>query len=75
MLGNVYEWCQERYVENPGTTAAALRADEVVGDSHRLLRGTSFLSQPSFVRSANRYRNAPSILDTFLGFRVVRTER
>ena len=72
MLGNVYEWCQDRYGQEPRNKESAI--DEVVDDVPRLLRGGSFIYPPTIIRSAVRSRDAPSIQGTILsGFRPART--
>ncbi len=70
MLGNMYEWCQEKY-----TSAAAMDSDsgEHINEDPRLLRGGSFNYQPASVRSAYRNRNAPSLRISINGFRLART--
>ena len=71
MLGNVYEWCQERYSDKPVGTESP--NDDIIGDSPRLLRGGSFSPRPADVRSANRYRGAPTYRSIGFGFRLART--
>jgi formylglycine-generating enzyme required for sulfatase activity len=78
MLGNVYEWCQDRYQSyQPGRTGIV--SDDVNSSIDidisisRLLRGGAFTSRPAFVRSANRVRDAPSNRFTAYGFRLART--
>jgi formylglycine-generating enzyme required for sulfatase activity len=70
MLGNVYEWCQER-ADNAGRTDP--ESYEHINENPRLLRGGSFYNHPANVRSARRTRNAPSYLDSLNGFRPART--
>ena len=78
MLGNVYEWCQERaLVYRPHLT-------EIINDdinilayiseiNNRPLRGGSFSDQPESVRSANRLPYRPSYPLASSGFRPSRT--
>jgi formylglycine-generating enzyme required for sulfatase activity len=73
MLGNVYEWCQERYQRNPIQLDSNAQAIEHVNESFRLLRGGSFSDRPANVRSASRIWNAPSYHNTNNGFRPART--
>jgi formylglycine-generating enzyme required for sulfatase activity len=78
MLGNAYEWCQDRYgAERPGQRGLYYDNiniyEYVVGKHPRLLRGGSFFELPAEVRSAFRNRFAPSVRSTGLGFRPART--
>ena len=78
MLGNTYEWCQDSWnVSKPvkkGICNDVINISESVIDGNpRLLRGGTFNNQPGNVRSANRYRNAPSDRDSDYGFRLSRT--
>jgi formylglycine-generating enzyme required for sulfatase activity len=72
MLGNVYEWCQERHTSyQPGRTESP--SDDIIDDNPRLLRGGSFTGPPADVRSANRISNAPTGRGIYSGFRLART--
>ena len=71
MLGNVYEWCQDRYGSEPDRKEANL--DAIIDASPRLLRGGAFINLPADVRSASRDRNAPSFRSVNFGFRPSRT--
>jgi eukaryotic-like serine/threonine-protein kinase len=77
MLGNVFEWCQERLLSyRPDRTGAIIDnvfINDDVDTSPRLLRGASFLIPPSFVRSAYRYGSSPSNRSSLYGFRLART--
>jgi formylglycine-generating enzyme required for sulfatase activity len=78
MQGNVYTWCQERY-----RSYAPLKSGEVSDDKEdvlvvrstdvRVLRGGSFSSLASLVRSANRYNDVPTNRNSSSGFRPART--
>jgi formylglycine-generating enzyme required for sulfatase activity len=72
MLGNAREWVQD--CQTTSRTGAPLdgRAWEWSGCTLRGVRGGSFLSPPSGVRSAARERVAPSLRAFDLGFRVAR---
>lgn len=74
MHGNVLEWCQDRYddkyydeckakgtVENPEGTKGR----------DRIYRGSSWSGDARGSRSAHRGRNAPSLRNCYVGFRVV----
>ena len=82
--GNVYTWCQESFL---GTTRNTLpgkkgrschedREDDLVIENarSRVLRGGSFLSLASFVRSAFR-DYWPALRNLINGFRPARTFR
>ena len=76
MHGNVWEWCDDVWHDNyngaPIDGSAWLRA----GDSkHRVLRGGSWDSYDSYVRSALRYWFAPGDCGIYYGFRVVLSAR
>jgi formylglycine-generating enzyme required for sulfatase activity len=78
--GNVWVWCQERgfkeYPAGKGDEAAEDEEDALVVTSteNRALRGGSFLSPPSNVRSADRSGNVPAFR-SYRGFRLARTYR
>jgi formylglycine-generating enzyme required for sulfatase activity len=72
MLGNVYEWCQERYTNyQPGNADPSI--DDIIDDIPRLLGGGAFPVPPDFVRSAFRLGRAPSSRRVDYGFRPART--
>jgi eukaryotic-like serine/threonine-protein kinase len=77
MLGNVYEWCDERDYRY-GTAGNKAHVDiinksESVDISPRLLRGGAFGFRPADVRSACRGMIAPAIRSSYGGFRLART--
>jgi len=73
MLGNVYEWVQDRYGP-PDQTNDEVKITEAVDiQIPRLLRGGTFLYLPAVVRSAFRLRVAPSDSSADYGFRPSRT--
>ena len=74
MLGNVWEWCEDRYGrrayqrherENP-----VYRTVED-GVDYRVIRGGSWLSEPDSIRCAKRSPSPPNSRYNVLGFRVV----
>ena len=75
MLGNVWEWCQDRYDKNyyrvsPGTDPAG-----PVEGLYRVSRGGSWCSKPPRVRAAFR-RHDPYYYRFYrLGFRLARSDR
>lgn len=68
MLGNVWEWCDNRYVDFPGGDAG----NEGHADD-RSLRGGSFSCGPGDLRSTRRHRMEPQGCRDCVGLRVART--
>ena len=78
MLGNVYEWCQDRWESYPKGENNAISDDVIISIDHtetnpRILRGGAFSNRPALVRSANRGWYLPSDRDINDGFRIART--
>jgi formylglycine-generating enzyme required for sulfatase activity len=79
MLGNVYEWCQDRSTaprkETKGIYSDTIdNGERVIDKNPRLLRGGAFYGLPSGVRSAVRNWIVPSDRATAVyGFRLART--
>ena len=77
MLGNVYEWCQERalaYKPGKGVLKDDINIQLSIIDKHpRILRGVAFNYQPANVRSAYRGGYQPSNRSINYGFRLART--
>jgi formylglycine-generating enzyme required for sulfatase activity len=75
--GNTYTWCQEAYVVYPAGKGEKVTEDKERGigeeATDRVLRGGSFSALPSYVRSADRIKFAPTIDYKYVGFRVART--
>ncbi len=77
MLGNVYEWCQDR--NEPYRFAEKgiykdLVIDEVIKDGQsRRYRGGAFAASAGEARSASRGAEIPSYYGFMIGFRVART--
>jgi serine/threonine protein kinase/formylglycine-generating enzyme required for sulfatase activity/tetratricopeptide (TPR) repeat protein len=78
MLGNVFEWCQDRG-EALKSTKNGISIDNVVtaeiltDKQERILRGGTFYIEPANVRSAARSSDAPTYRSYNDGFRVART--
>jgi formylglycine-generating enzyme required for sulfatase activity len=70
MLGNVFEWCQDRSGSYPKEDP---RMDENVDANNRILRGGSFDNKPALVRSAIRGGGTPTNRNQYDGFRPART--
>ena len=73
--GNVWEWVQDCYHENYEGTPPLDGSAWTEGAScdRRVVRGGSWLSGPSYIRSASRYRYYPDIRNPYVGIRVART--
>jgi formylglycine-generating enzyme required for sulfatase activity len=74
MLGNVWEWCQDHWVENyknaPINGAARTTPDSTAS---RVLRGGAWNDNPRNVRAGSRNRDVPRNRGNYTGFRVART--
>jgi formylglycine-generating enzyme required for sulfatase activity len=75
MLGNVSEWCQDIYDVYPGELSRDTeRLEEDATDKRaRVIRGGAFDFQARILRSANRERKLPRLVEWYYGFRVART--
>jgi len=73
VLGNVKEWCQDSYREDPA--AGPDKEDDSALDNQgdRVARGGTYLDRAHVLRSANRYYNKPDATILAMGFRVART--
>ncbi|MEM6839719.1 MAG: formylglycine-generating enzyme family protein [Cyanobacteria bacterium P01_C01_bin.120] len=70
--GNVWEWCQDVWHDSYDGASADGAAWLAGGDQdQRILRGGSWLNNPEYCRSANRFWFAPGNTDGDVGFRVV----
>ena len=72
MHGNVWEWCQDWYAPY-GSERVVIDPKGPAQGRYCLLRGGSFLSQSSDVRSSIRHYNGPDTRIVDIGFRVART--
>jgi len=77
MLGNVYEWCDERdhqyQTKGDRVNTDAIDMSDQVDMTHRLHRGAAFLYPPKNVRSAQRARFVPANRDVNSGLRLAMT--
>jgi formylglycine-generating enzyme required for sulfatase activity len=73
MLGNAWEWVEDCWHDSYKDAPIDGSAWVTKACDSRVVRGGGWFSGPQFVRSAIRYRFAPSDLFDYLGFRVART--
>ena len=76
MVGNVWEWCQDRYSDDFYTfspQANPICTKPVVHyDAHNVLRGGSWYSIAERARCAARYDRFPQMQRRHIGFRCAR---
>lgn len=72
MMGNVWEWCHDRYDKSAYSKHFRNNPVSTDGSSHRVLRGGCWHDGPGAVRSANRSKNEPDYTYYFAGFRLIR---
>ncbi len=78
MLGNVYEWCQDRwepYQPSPAGVILDLLSQPfpVLQTNRYILRGGGFVDVPGHLRAAQRSFNTPNNQLGVYGFRIART--
>jgi LSD1 subclass zinc finger protein len=75
VYGNARTWCQDRSKAYPLTGIQDDNDDdrEIPISTLRILRGSSYLSRPQYVRSASRFRTQPVVNNIDIGFRIART--
>ena len=79
MHGNVWEWCRDWSVEDPSTLKqyrdpqGPATAPEGLANSNRRIRGGAYNAGAGGCRSARMHQFFPDSVDTYLGFRLVRT--
>jgi formylglycine-generating enzyme required for sulfatase activity len=78
MLGNLYEWCQDRLADyQPGPAGVIVdqlrEAISVVQGKPQIRRGGGFVDVPGHLRSAQRIWNTPHNQLGPYGFRIART--
>jgi formylglycine-generating enzyme required for sulfatase activity len=73
MIGNVWEWAQDCYVDKYEVQAVDGSAYEDAACKQRVLRGGTWSFGPQDLRSAIRGRNLPDSRVSTIGFRIART--
>ncbi len=82
LMGNVEEWCQDRYRTTYPTPGAEGWVEDIedpddvtkgVLSDNRVLRGGGFLALAALVRSADRDKGPPDVPQNWVGFRPART--
>ena len=71
MSGNLWEWCENRYLEHYPGVGEKVNLIDSPDKVIRVLRGGSWNTKPVYSRSANRSRNAPGTRMDCDGIRVV----
>ena len=72
MLGNVWEWVEDRHGAYPGGTV--VDPSGTGSGSHRVARGGSWGSRSRRSWVTCRAKSPPTFFFPFLGFRLLRTE-
>lgn len=79
MHGNAYEWCQDRYRNDPSNGADVVVDAPIAGsvndDESRVIRGGAYDARASGLRSASRAPYRASSRSSTAGFRPVKTIR
>ncbi len=80
MYGNMAEWCHDRFAPYPANPDGKVHDDRedtgpIEAATPRVIRGGSFRSPPSELRSAFRGQGLPDKTEVTIGFRVARTYR
>jgi formylglycine-generating enzyme required for sulfatase activity len=71
MLGNVWEWCSDRYASDYYKSSPRNNPQGPSSGSDRVFRGGSWDYRPSIVRAANRFGIGAAYRYVIMGFRLV----
>lgn len=75
MHGNVWEWCSDLYDANYGSSNAANPVTDPIGGTsgtERMLKGGSWFFFARCCRSAYRMHSEPEMVNSNIGFRIIR---
>jgi formylglycine-generating enzyme required for sulfatase activity len=75
MSGNLWEWCHDLYHDSYKSAPPDGSVWQDGDSTYRVVRGGSWNSQASLLRSASRDRNSPNSRFSSYGFRVVAVTR
>lgn len=70
--GNVWEWCEDWYFEDYTNTPIDGSANNILKQNKKVLRGGSWVSIATNLRSANRFWITPTHSSSHYGFRLLR---
>ncbi|MHC4169692.1 MAG: formylglycine-generating enzyme family protein [Planctomycetota bacterium] len=74
MHGNVDEWCSDWYDEKYYSNSPSVDPQGPSSGEFRSLRGGTWHYSEGGLRCSYRYRDNPGVRDTYVGFRVVRSQ-
>jgi formylglycine-generating enzyme required for sulfatase activity len=73
MLGNVWEWCGDRFSESYYRVSPAADPTGPAAGRRCVYRGGSWNHEPRHCRSTTRHSEPPEVRDSRLGFRLARS--
>ena len=71
MMGNVFEWCMDRYDENYYTSSPYKNPHGPATGETRVMRGGCYSYEGNYMRSTVRGCNDPSRMFSRVGFRII----
>ena len=72
LISSVFEWCADGW-EGDYSLPRTQHPHRSTDGTYRVVRGGSWLSGPSYLRSANRNGGGPDYRNSYLGFRPAGT--